>query len=128
MIHVAPQDGAFDLWHVYAKELGRWFSYDEAGHEQGKRIYTVPFTSTFITVGLDVSEPVRNHDLFRLGDLLLPPNTPVFMPKSSYSARLLEYLQCVSIVSVKPLLLIMLRQMSEHWQEKPRVAGKARPG
>lgn len=98
-IQVTPDDGEFDLWHSYAKQLAVWFSYNKTAHAAGMRIYTVPFTSTFITVGLDVSDAVKNYDLFRLGDLLLPPNSPVFIPKSSYSQRLLQYLQQVSIVS-----------------------------
>jgi len=85
-----------DLWHDYLRQLKAFFP--GFSSEDGNRIYAAPLTSVGISIGQSISQQIVNHDLFHIGDLLLPVNSPVFLPGPSYSQRLLRYLQAVEVV------------------------------
>ncbi|KAF4438074.1 hypothetical protein FACUT_5237 [Fusarium acutatum] len=88
---VKPADA--ELWHAYLRAISDYFPFSEK--PDGYRIYTAPLTSFGVTIGRAVDPAIVNNDLFRLGDLLLPPDSPVFLPRLSYSQRLRRYLKCV---------------------------------
>ncbi|RSL96387.1 hypothetical protein CEP52_011515 [Fusarium oligoseptatum] len=83
-----------ELWHAYLRAISDYFPFSE--QPDGYRIYTAPLTSFGVTIGRAVDPSIVNNDLFRLGDLLLPPESPIFLPRLSYSQRLRRYLQFVS--------------------------------
>jgi hypothetical protein len=91
---VKPADA--ELWHAYLRAISDYFPFSEK--HDGYRIYTAPLTSFGVTIGRSVDPAIINNDLFRLGDLLLPPDSPVFLPRLSYSQRLHRYLQCAVVV------------------------------
>ncbi|KAG8677545.1 hypothetical protein FPOAC2_03673 [Fusarium poae] len=90
---VKPADA--ELWHAYLRAISDYFPFSEK--HDGYRIYTAPLTSFGVTIGRSVDPAIINNDLFRLGDLLLPPDSPVFLPRLSYSQRLHRYLQCAVV-------------------------------
>ncbi|EUC42284.1 hypothetical protein COCMIDRAFT_103928 [Bipolaris oryzae ATCC 44560] len=89
----SPAD--LDLWHSYLRELKKIF--EDNGTEDDLRVYAAPLTSIGISIGQSIDPQIVNHDLFRIGDLLLPAKNPVFMPGPSYSQRLLRYLQAAQV-------------------------------
>ncbi|KAF5705050.1 hypothetical protein FGLOB1_8190 [Fusarium globosum] len=92
---VKPADA--ELWHAYLRAISDYFPFSEK--PDGYRIYTAPLTSFGVTIGRSIDPAIVNNDLFRLGDLLLPPDSPVFLPRLSYSQRLRRYLKCVVVPS-----------------------------
>ncbi|CAG7565814.1 unnamed protein product [Fusarium equiseti] len=82
------------LWHAYLRAISDYFPFSE--EPDGYRIYTAPLTSFGVTIGKAVDPSIVNNDLFRLGDLLLPPDSPIFLPRLSYSKRLRRYLEAVA--------------------------------
>jgi hypothetical protein len=90
----SPAD--LDLWHDYLRELKKFF--EATGSEEDLRVYAAPLTSIGISIGRSIDQQIVNHDLFRIGDLLLPANSPVFIPSLSYSQRLLRYLLAAQVV------------------------------
>jgi len=96
-----------DLWHAYLRAISDYFPF--AGSPDGYRIYTAPLTSFGVTIGRAVDTSIVNHDLIRLGDLLLPPDSPIFLPGLSYSKRLRRYLQAVVIVMSLPTYAFPVR-------------------
>ena len=119
----------FDLWHDYLRELKQVFTATEEpkqsdeseeskvsedfgdsdesdvtnqarDSEEDLRVYTAPLTSIGISIGRSIDQQIVNHDLFRIGDLLLPVNSPIFMPGPSYSQRLLRYLMAAQVVCI----------------------------
>ncbi|KAI8679325.1 hypothetical protein NCS57_00210200 [Fusarium keratoplasticum] len=83
-----------ELWHAYLRAISDYFPFSE--QPDGYRIYTAPLTSFGVTIGRAVDQSIVNNDIFRLGDLLLPPDSPIFLPRLSYSQRLRRYLQFVT--------------------------------
>ncbi|KAI8685423.1 hypothetical protein NCS55_00214300 [Fusarium keratoplasticum] len=75
-----------ELWHAYLRAISDYFPFSE--QPDGYRIYTAPLTSFGVTIGRAVDQSIVNNDIFRLGDLLLPPDSPIFLPRLSYSQRL----------------------------------------
>lgn len=94
---VKPADA--ELWHAYLRAISDYFPFSEK--PDGYRIYTAPLTSFGVTIGRAIDPAIINNDLFRLGDLLLPPDSPVFLPRLSYSQRLRRYLKC-AVVVIRP--------------------------
>ncbi|KXH34357.1 hypothetical protein CSIM01_00268 [Colletotrichum simmondsii] len=92
---IEPADA--ELWHAYLRAISDYFPFSEK--PDAYRIYTAPLTSFGVTIGRGVDPAIVNNDLFRLGDLLLPPDSPVFLPRLSYSQRLRRYLKCVVVPS-----------------------------
>ncbi|KAG7409967.1 hypothetical protein Forpe1208_v011804 [Fusarium oxysporum f. sp. rapae] len=90
---VEPADA--ELWHAYLRAISDYFPFSDKSN--GSRIYTAPLTSFGVTIGMAINPVTLNNDVFRLGDLMLPPDSPLFVPRLSYSQRLRRYLQAVSI-------------------------------
>ncbi|RFU34243.1 hypothetical protein B7463_g2084, partial [Scytalidium lignicola] len=88
-----------DLWYGYATELKNIFV-PSGELDNDLSIYVAPLTSASITIGPGVPEAITNCDIHRLGDMLLPPHSPIFSPGSSYSRRLYRHLRSVPFVSV----------------------------
>ncbi|KAI9658795.1 MAG: hypothetical protein M1821_002355 [Bathelium mastoideum] len=88
--NTSPAD--LDLWHAYLLQLKDFFPFSDT---DGSCIYVAPLTALGISVGQTIDQNIVNHDIFRIGDLLLPADSPVFLPGPSYSQRLLRFLQSV---------------------------------
>lgn len=87
--------GDLDLWHAYLVQLKTFFPFSD---QDGSRVYVAPLTSVGISIGQTIDPSIVNNDIFRLGDLLLPPESPIFFPGPSYSQRLLRFLQSAAPV------------------------------
>ena len=92
-----PADSSTDLalWHDYLRQLKAFFPFSST---DGSRIYAAPLTAVGISIGISIDQSIVNNDIFRVGDCLLPHDSPIFLPGLSYSKRLLRYLEAVKIV------------------------------
>ena len=87
-----------DLWYAYATRLKRIFIPSDDPLDHNLRIYMASLTSTGVTIGSSIPDAVTNSDIYRLGDMLLPEENPVFNPGASFSKRLKRYLDSVDVV------------------------------
>ena len=102
MSFTVPTDVESNLWNLYALKVKRFL--EPSGLlSKDTAIFIPPFNSLGPPIGTTPHPANTNSQIFKLGDMLLPADVPVFTPGPSYSQRLWRYLNAVQVVCVEKL-------------------------